>query len=56
MPKEILCPKCHKGTLEKLNDHELQKLKNREGKDNYPDVIYGCDECHYWCDAEDIDK
>lgn len=52
----IICPECKQherfGTLELLNAKELQRLKEREGKDNYPDQIYGCDECKFWIDAK----
>jgi len=52
------CPECQKsgryGTLELLNDKEVARLKEREGKDVYPAKIYGCDECKFWIDAEDI--
>lgn len=56
MPKEIQCPECRKrgrsGTLSLLTESEMQKLKAKSGKDKYPDRIFGCDECQYWCDEE----
>lgn len=54
------CPECQRsgryGTLEKLTEKEITKLKEREGKDSYPKEILGCDECKFWCDAKDIEK
>lgn len=56
----IECPLCKErgkhGTLEKLTENEKNKLKEREGFDSYPDEIYGCDECRFWCDAEKIEN
>jgi len=60
MPKEIHCPECRRygrsGTLSLLTEDEMQKLKDKSGKDNYPDRIFGCDECSYWCDEEMLDE
>ena len=39
-----------------LTEDEMQKLKDKSGKDNYPDRIFGCDECSYWCDEEMLDE
>ena len=55
---EIKCPECAKlgryGTLGKLTEKEIERLKEREGKDTYPTEILGCDECKFWCDADEV--
>jgi len=52
------CPICQQqgrfGTLDILTAEETKRLKEREGKDSYPDRIAGCDECKFWCDADEI--
>ena len=51
--KNIICPKCGRGTLEKLNRLERKKLKEIEGnKTTLPEQVYGCDECRYWIDGK----
>jgi len=56
----IRCPECLKhgrsGTLDVLSEHEKKKLLELSGKDSYPDIIFGCDECKYWCDAKEINN
>lgn len=58
--RHIKCPSCAEhgryGTLEKLTEEERQRLQIREGKDNYPEEIWGCDECRFWCDVEELDN
>lgn len=53
--KHYPCPNCKEtanrfGALSLLTKDEVEKLKIKEGKDNYPDKIWGCDECKFWCD------
>lgn len=54
------CPECLKQgqqvILRKLTDKERKKIEEREGKDIYPDEIWSCDRCKFWCAAELKDK
>ena len=56
----IECPECKKhgrsGTLDVLSEFDKKKLIELSGKDNYPDIIFGCDECKYWCDAKEVNN
>lgn len=54
--KVLQCPECRRrkryGTLEKLNENELQRLRERLG-DKLEGNFYGCDECKFYI-AEDL--
>lgn len=42
MPKQIKCPNCGRGTLEKLSREE-----KRNADLDLKEIYYGCDECKY---------
>jgi hypothetical protein len=46
----IICPNCHRGTLEDLSKQE-KKNNDLDVKTNY----YGCDECKYIVDKKYLD-
>lgn len=48
------CPNCHKGTLEQISAEEKKKIEQRYSPDLLPKVIFGCDECKFWCDENEI--
>ena len=51
-PTEIKCPHCLNGYLSAMTEEDRQRMMTKEGNDNYPEKIWGCDECKYWIEEE----